>query len=305
MNTHRRAWLLGCVLTLLLTAGSATPSWAAILYAADGAGGGPNPNANLLILDPATGALVSTVGRIGFSVAGLAFNPMTNELYATTAGRGPSSGSLLRIDPTTGAGTRIGSLGLMGAGTLSDITFDPSGALYGWSGSAVAGTTSLFRINLTTGMATRVGPSPIDITGGGLAADATGRLFLAGPASENLYIVSPTTGAVTPIALLTDAPLPGGSLKALDFDDTGTLFGINQTAGGLVGFLVTINPSTGVITTRGQVPSGVDAIAFGSGSVTGAVPEPSALLLCGAGLLGLGSHVGCRRIRVGRKGKAP
>jgi hypothetical protein len=61
------------------------------------------------LLNPATGAVVSTVGPIGFSVTGLAYDPVAGILYGSTGGNaGSNPRSLIRIDTTTGAGTLIG-----------------------------------------------------------------------------------------------------------------------------------------------------------------------------------------------------
>jgi hypothetical protein len=110
----------------LLLVGPAPPASAAILYGVNGTPRGGIGAPNLLILDPATGMTVQTVGPIGFpTIAGLAVNPLDGAIYATTGGRGTSNDSLIRIDPTTGRGTLIGNLNI--GGTLSDITFDPTG----------------------------------------------------------------------------------------------------------------------------------------------------------------------------------
>jgi hypothetical protein len=293
MRTPRSGWLLASVTALLVLTGSPAPARAEVLYAVNGAG--PNPGADLLVLDPTTGAVTQTVGPIGFSVAGLTFDPQDGMLYATTGPRGPNADSLIRIDPATGSGTRVGSLGVgTGFGTLAALAFDAtSGTLYGWS-DLVTGS-SLYRVDVNTGRALLVGPSGINVSGSGLAADTNGRLFLAGPDSDSLYTVDPRSGLPSVVAALSGAPSGGGFLRALAFDGSGTLFGIDfagQPDGNA--FLVIVDPRSGVITERGPTAPGVNAIAFGPGAVTAPVPEPSALVLGGISLLGVGPYV-CRR----------
>jgi hypothetical protein len=150
-----------------------------------------------------------------------------------------------------------------------------------------------------TGRATLVGPSGIAFGGpGGLASDLTGRqLYLASNASGPLFTVDPMTGIPTFGPDLMGAPLPFDEIKALAFDpDTHTLFGINFAPRDpmVPAFLVTIDPVTGQVTSRGQTQGGVDAIAFGP-SQAAAVPEPSAFVLSGLGLLGLVGYVWRRR----------
>src|SRR6516225_3950178 len=48
--------------------------------------GGPcTQNSTLVLLDPTTGALIRTIGPVGFTVNGLAWDRTTKTLYATTA----------------------------------------------------------------------------------------------------------------------------------------------------------------------------------------------------------------------------
>src|SRR5258708_14228827 len=76
-----------------------------ILY---GGRGGSNLN-DLYILNPSNGSVLIDLGPTGFSISGLAFDPTTGILYASTARRGMPTGSLLTLDPTTGASTVVGS----------------------------------------------------------------------------------------------------------------------------------------------------------------------------------------------------
>jgi hypothetical protein len=262
-----------------------------VLFAADGEHG--NAATDLYTLDPATGAKVATIGPIGFAVSSLSVNPITGVLYGDSAPRSNSPRQLITINPFTGAGTLVGPLGV----TVDSIAFDHDGTLYGWSGR-ISGS-SLYTINTATGAATKVGTSGITDTGAGMAIDPSGRLFLtSGGASGPLRTVDKSTGAVTTVATLSGAPIGTGAMKSLSFDRSGTLFGVNLAEGGPgnpgapgASFLVTINTTTGAVTSLGASIPGLDAIAF---QLT--VPEPSPLaLVVSGGTIGLAAWCLLRR----------
>ncbi|HYD46807.1 MAG TPA: hypothetical protein VEB21_00580 [Terriglobales bacterium] len=252
---------------------------------------------DLLRLDPATGEAM-VIGDIGGETTGLAFHPATGALYGSTASiqLGPqnfSPGSLLIIDPATGAGTEIGSFNLPGGGggsTLADIAFDPTtGILYGWRSQSAG---DLYRIDLDTGAATLVGESGLDLSGGmGLTFGPGNQLFLAGEGTEGLLrTIDKNTGL--PIS---SVQLSGygddQNINSLAFDGE-ALFGVTSDDHDLI----RINPVTGVITIVG--PAGeegedaVDGIAF---QCVRTAPAP-ALALPAAAALALGLlWVGMRR----------
>src|SRR3954454_10439196 len=130
------------VLFLGLLTGAAGRAEAGTLYGANGQNG--NPATNLYILDPTTGAPLSTVGPIGFAVSGMSFDPLNGVLYGATAPRGTSTRQLITINPSTGAGTLVGALGV----AIDELAFAQNGTLSGWSGR-VSGS-SLYTINLAT-----------------------------------------------------------------------------------------------------------------------------------------------------------
>jgi hypothetical protein len=257
-----------------------------ILYGTTAAGG---INSELVILDPATGAVLRDVGPVvdaqgrHYGVSALAFQPGTGVLYGATTPLSPTAPrSLVTIDPATGLVSRIGPFGAgMNGMTLA---FDPtSGVLFGCG----TNTPDLYRINPATGAATLVGPSGLgDTVGGALAADEAGTLYGAPTgASDPLRMFDEMTGGTTIVADLHGAPIPDGAIKAMTFDSDGALFGTNtnRIPASATVFLVTIDPVTGQVSTIGRSADNLAALAF----QPVAVPEPASLALFGLGALGL------------------
>jgi Ca2+-binding RTX toxin-like protein len=238
------------------------------LYAADGAGG--NPNTTLYKVNPATGARSQTIGEIGFSVTGLAFDPTSGVLYGSTTSQDDEPGSLIRINVTTGAGTLVGAAGtriITGCNTgTHDLTFTTDGQLWGWTFCSPGG--DLVQINKATGVGTIVGDSGLSTWGNGLSADPDDNtLWLtprgAGGGFGEYYTVNRTTGAVT-----SQGTLDGdddGSINSLAWTCDGeTLFGTHQFDFGAPTprELITINTATDSVKSIGDADQEQDAIAW-------------------------------------------
>ena len=210
-----------------------------ILFGADGAGGNPS---NLYILSPTTGAIVSTVGPIGFAVTGLAVHPTTGVLYGSTGNQSPAApGALITIDKTTGQGTVVGTFGISSE-TMADLTFTSAGTLYGW----LVPSDNLHTIDVTTGQATIVGDSGLNNqSGAGLAANVADTIFFAGRQGFGLLLrtIDRNTGLPTTVAPLTGAQ--GRVVAALAFNSAGVLFGAALTRPSGPASLVTINTFDG------------------------------------------------------------
>ena len=272
-----------------------TVAQAQVLYGANGAGG--NPATSLVTINPATGA-ATVVGPIGFSVTGLAVNPLTGVLYGSTGGVSPvSPNSIITINTTTGAGTLVGATGL--GNPVADISFRSDGVLFGWSEA----TDDLVTINTATGVATVVGDSALATFGSGLAFNNTGTLFFAGSGNTGMFrTINPATGLPTNIASLTGSPgAAGNAISSLAVQPgTNVLFGVDLSNAGVGGaaFLVTINTATAVVTSVGPSIVGLDAIAFapfagGSISPVPTLSEWATLLL--AVLMAVTAFVALRR----------
>ena len=250
---------------------------AATLYGATSAGG----PGELYTLNPATGAMIQDIGslvdafNVNYPITGLAFNPITGVLYGSTGNSvGATAAKLVTINPLTAQVTVIGSFntGIVNSSgtpaTMADLSFDASGNLYG---VASIGGPQLYSINLGTGQATVIGNTGLtSTTGGGLAIGPGG--YFGTPTSSRFGTYNPATGAYSNI---TNPVKPvGGAYAALDFDGSGTLYGLDLGPGpDLFTELVTFNTTTGAITDLGASVSSLDAIAFQP------VPEPSAIAL--------------------------
>jgi hypothetical protein len=243
---------LVCFAALPVAAPAATTQ---TLYGADGSGGNPS---NLYEIDRDTGAVVRTIGPIGFAVTGLAIHPETAELYGSTGGMDANNpGSTIKIDKATGDGTLIGDQIPADEVGAADITFTSDGTLYGWSEA----TDDLVTINLAGGAATVVGESGAGTLGSGLSASPDDTLFFAGQLDVgNLRTVSRTTGLLTNVALM-DGTV-GDAINALAFDNRGTLLGSRRLNNQLDRDLIRINTSNGHITSLGPSVDRLDAIEF-------------------------------------------
>jgi DNA-binding beta-propeller fold protein YncE len=243
--------VVGVVVTVALWPGTVAQAQVETLY---GGTGGTVTVSDLLVLDPASGAVLDSVGSTGFGLTGLAVSPVDGLLYGVTTGG--DDRFLVQIDRGAGAATAIG--GPLGA-VVADITFTPDGTLYGWSES----TDDLVTIDVTTGVATVVGESGVGTFGSGLAYDAANdRLLFAGGGSDgDFYTVDRQTGAATVLSTL-NGPVET-AVSALAFDCDGTLYGVVLAFDEVRSTqLATIDPDTGAVTVLGDSEDRLDAIAF-------------------------------------------
>ena len=155
-----------------------------------------------------------------------------------------------KVDITTGDVTLVGSAGVI----LTDIAIDPSGGLWGITG------TSLFRIDKTTGAASAVGAFGRFGVLNSLVFGTDGVLYAA---SNQLFTIDTNTGRASPVG-----PIGYSSAGDLAFLD-GTLY-LAATGGQLA----TVNKSTGTGTFVG---------AMGINQVFGLAAANDGALLAGAG----------------------
>ncbi len=185
-------WLASLILALGLVV-SADPANGQRLFATLGAGGGTS---SLLEIDPATGALVQTIGNVGYLVNGMTWDATTSTLYATTSTNSAAHpDGLITINVATGAGTPVGT----GAGQLVNVpACNAAGVLYGWTEES----DNLVLWNKAAGTVTVVGASGVGTWEQGLAFDTSGVLYLVNGNNGDVYTMNTATGAGTSLGTL-------------------------------------------------------------------------------------------------------
>jgi hypothetical protein len=225
-----------------------------------------------------------------------AASPPGDVIYSTAS----DGTAFATIDPSTGAGTLLGSSGqnedwaaaidtdgtlwttVNGFGNAQIARVDkatghatPVGAPIGppmisleiagdgtMYGIAIFGDTRLYRINKTTGVGTPIGTGTgIDFTMD-IAFDCAGQLWAT--TSGRLWTVNTTTGTSTPQASITGVTEGASSVMGLMFDRACHMLATTYTNPGT---LYSINPTTGAATRIGStglfLPHGGDITAFG------------------------------------------
>jgi|GEM_PF-3239761 len=199
-----------------------------------------NSNSRLVEIDPSTGEVIREIGRVGFTVNGLAWDQTNGKLYASTAYKDPNYNGLIEIDPGTGVGTIIGVHGWGFGYTLSitNITVNSFGQMYGWSEWG----DDLVSINKYTGVATVVGESGLSTATNGLAFDNTGTLYMVN-SGGSYYIINTSTGAATH-----QGDFGPTAHHGVFHPNTNVYYGLDQTKA--PADLVRANLSTGTLLSR-------------------------------------------------------
>lgn len=194
------------------------PATAEILYGATRNGGGVTTS-YLFTIDPETGAQ-QQVGNIGYSINGLAWDPVGETLIGSISQSWGDTNQLLRIDPVTGAGTKMFETPPPGGMLwINTITVRPDGSIYAWgieSDDAVS-------IDRDTGEMTLLQDSGVPTWGHSFASDRDGNLFLVtgsqwisgvGVPAPLAYSVDPETGAATQLGPVSDLVAFGTNYSA-------------------------------------------------------------------------------------------
>jgi hypothetical protein len=232
-------------------------------------GGACTEKSTLVEVDPRNGALVRTIGPVGFTVNGLAWDATSQKLYATTAVGDVVFHGLITIDPATGAGTPVNpslvNFGLppdpqFGGSPIHSIAINSFGNLVGWYNKfpPPAGVTDTFvRINKATGVATTHENTGLSTRTNGLAFARHDFLWniIAGTA----YLLDPTDGK--PVASVTLSPPKAAAIG--DFNPVSNrYYGLNFAPGTSTAFLVVVNVKKGKVTTVGQTVDDLHTLAF-------------------------------------------
>ena len=249
---------------------------------------GSDEDASTLVeLNPATGAIVRTIGGVGYTVNGMTYDTSTGILYGTTGFESPILGNaLIRIDMTTGAGTPVAS----SAGSYVNVpTLSPSGTLFAWS-KGPASPNRLVIIDKSTGIATIVGNPQLQALAHSLAFDTSGRLWLLNDGG-NLYRLDPTTAVASLQGRVDGLPHDHAHHGAINPGD-GLLYGLTSKNAETEPSLAVIDLATRVIVRTAPVASELHTLAWvtlpskltvvRNGSGSGSVTSSDTYIACGA-----------------------
>lgn len=184
------------------------------------------------------------------------------DLLGSTGGLG---GTLVNIDPLTGASTLQASVGMFGP--VTEIVFRDDGVMFGTTGG---GSSNVITIDPETGAESLVGQHPFGAVTGLAFADGIlyGAFFFAGqPPTEgfppsSLVIVDQNDGSLTLVGELFYNPVRG-----LAYDSsTGTMYGVGtptQPGEGLNDVLFTVDLMTAATTEVGDTGFQLGGLRFG------------------------------------------
>jgi hypothetical protein len=278
--------MLAALMAVILAAGiqpaSAAQQPKPILYGTTGACNNPFPGgpctetSTLVQLDPLTGALIGIIGPVGYTVNGLAWDPKSQTMYASTAIGDTAFHGLITIDLTSGAGTPVNpsaiNFGLAGdASPIHSITINQAGRLVGWYDEFVPGGTDTFvTIDKLTGIATEFPNTGLDTFQNGLSFDGENLLWNIdrpnrtspeAPPTQFAYLLDPKTGK--PLGAV---PLSPPTMAALgDFNPVSDLYyglKFRPFAIPAVVHVEVVNLSTGTVTELGQTVDDLHTLAF-------------------------------------------
>lgn len=263
---------------------------------------GPDGPSVLYKINPRTGEGAAVGSGIGFErVSGMAFDPVTRQLFAT--GERPDftdTQVLIRIDPVTGLGIEVGPTLIetfpAGGNAIPDIAFDPAdGQLYAWNFPSLDRQGGFFggfsTIDIETGVATLIAYATgiLADNGNGLAFVGDGELVLGAseyPEGSNcrggfgstpncddvLHNIEISTAAASIRALMTFPPAPPSvtddtdpRINGMDYDrESRRIFAsvIYGFGTQATNFLATLNPKTGTVRLVGPSIRGLSALAF-------------------------------------------
>jgi hypothetical protein len=242
-------------------------------------GGTCTQTSTLVQLDSRTGAFVRTIGPVGFTVNGLAWDRTSKTLYATTAIGDTTFHGLITIDPFTGAGTPVDSsvinFGLPGNSPIHSLAIDFFGNMVAWYDEfpPPAGVTDTFvTIDKNTGIATEFPNTGINTGNNGLAFTSlaaagvlwnidTTRLHADGTTTQTAYLIDPLSGK--PLSSVQLSPPTPAALG--DFNPKDHLYwGLNFTPFTIDPhtFIVVVDVNAGTVSTLCETLPDLHVLAF-------------------------------------------
>lgn len=235
------------------------------------------PTSTLVEIDQATGAIISTIGNVGYRVNGMTYDATTGTVFATTSTSDATfPDGLISIDLATGAGTEIG----VGAGQLVNVpAANSAGDLFGWTESG----DDAVQWDKVAGTITVLGDAGISSAEQSLAFDDADTLYYVSVCCGGIRTVNTVTGATTPGPAIVGET--GNTLHHGAFEPgTSLLYALTETGGGPRDIDI-LDVTTGVVAASlTSVPNGLHTLVFAP-SVSLAVP---AISVYGLGLLMLG-----------------
>jgi hypothetical protein len=263
-----------------------TPVEGPTLYGTTGAcnnakqGGACTTLSTLVQLDPWTGALIRTIGPVGFTVNGLAWDQKTKKLFATTPPGDVTFHGLITIDPKTGIGTPVDpsvvNFGLeltpgSSGSPVHSISIDSKGNMVGWYDEFAppTGVTDTFvRINKKTGKAIEFPDTGIDSSQNGVSFSDfdllwnidSPKVLPDGTLTQTAYLLNAMDGK----PLLSKSLTPPTAAALGDFNPVNNLYyGLNFEGGvSRHSFVVIVNLLKGTVTTLSTTVDDLHTLAF-------------------------------------------
>jgi hypothetical protein len=282
MKTLHRSMLLAAVLVAVVFVQQASAAPKLILLGTTGACNNSGPGtpctakSTLVQLNPQTGALIKTIGPVGFTVNGLAWDSASKKLYASTSLGDVRFHGLITINPLTGRGTPVNrsavNFGLAGnASPVHSIAIDPFGHMVGWYDETTPPDTFV-TINKKTGVAKEFPGTGINTSQNGLSFDRWNLLWnvdapRGNPLTQTAYIINPYSG-IPMFSRLLDPPTPAAigafhpgnhRYYGLNFDTT--------VPPPFPTSIVAVNLVAGTVTTLGPTVDDLHTLAFIKGGL--------------------------------------
>jgi hypothetical protein len=241
--------------------------------------GGPCTQQSTLVeLDPQTGALIRTIGPVGFTVNGLVWDQTSGKLYASTAVGDVVFHGLITIHPNTGAGKPVDknaiNFGLPGEPSpVHSITIDLLGRMVGWYDvfpPPVGVTDSFVQINKFTGVATEFPDTGINTSQNGLSFSGWNLLWnidsprrhLDGTLTQTAYLINPVDGKPIFSRLLS----PPTAAALVGFNPVNDLYyRLNfdsSSPSPFLTFIVVVDPLKGTVSTLGETVDDLHTLTF-------------------------------------------